>query len=172
MIKLICSNFSFVYVMSEATRNSLSGCKFQNYPGGACPQTSLVCVRYCTLEFPPSMKKSCINPWHWLVTGHYYNIIYTLAIIQEVWLSICMLARSCCHVSLVINNSLDFTTQLGIQHPWMSLEHTHILPTVHDFYHKVKHAQSKHNIDEDLTYSTPWCSPNTGSDWLQVWSTM
>ena len=29
----------FVYVVSEATRNSLRGRKFQNFPGGACPQT-------------------------------------------------------------------------------------------------------------------------------------
>ena len=32
MIKLICSNFWFVYVISEATRNYLRGCKFQNFP--------------------------------------------------------------------------------------------------------------------------------------------
>ena len=33
--------------VSETTRSSLRGCKFQNFPGGACPQTPLAraCLR-------------------------------------------------------------------------------------------------------------------------------
>ena len=42
---------------------NLRGYKFQNFPGGACPQTPLASGRYRTLEFPPSTKKSFINPW-------------------------------------------------------------------------------------------------------------
>jgi hypothetical protein len=39
---------------------------------GACPQTSLASVRYRMLEFPPSTKKSCINPcvWYGLTRQH------------------------------------------------------------------------------------------------------
>ena len=29
-------------LVSDASRNSLRGCKFKNFPGGACPQTPLV----------------------------------------------------------------------------------------------------------------------------------
>jgi hypothetical protein len=48
-----------MYVVSEATRNSLRGCKLQKFSGGACPQTPLVWVWCRAREFPPSTKKSC-----------------------------------------------------------------------------------------------------------------
>ena len=62
-VKFICSNISSLYVVSEATRSSLRGCKFQKFPGGACPQTPLVWKHYRMLEFPPRQKESYINPW-------------------------------------------------------------------------------------------------------------
>ena len=36
------TNLFALYVVSEATRSTLKGRKFQNFPGGACPQTPLV----------------------------------------------------------------------------------------------------------------------------------
>ena len=62
MIKLIYSIFHLVYVISEATRNSIRGRKFQNFPRLACPQTPLVWVCYCTLEFPPPLYQKILNP--------------------------------------------------------------------------------------------------------------
>ena len=56
------SNFSFVYVVSEATRSGLRGCQFQNFPGGAYPQTRYVWVHYHMLEFPPSVKNPVLIP--------------------------------------------------------------------------------------------------------------
>ncbi len=56
------NNFLLVCVVSEATRNSLRGCKFSKFSGGACPQTPLVWVRCHARKFPPSMKNPCINP--------------------------------------------------------------------------------------------------------------
>ena len=47
MITLVTVTFIHllaVTVVSEATRSSLRGCKFQNFPGGACSQTTLVWV--------------------------------------------------------------------------------------------------------------------------------
>ena len=58
-------NLLAVNVVLDATKSSLRGCKFQNFPGGACLQTTLVWVCYRTLWFPPSDKKSCIKPWLW-----------------------------------------------------------------------------------------------------------
>ena len=53
-------NFSSMYVVSETTtRSSLKGCKFQKFPGGACP---LVWVHYSTLEFPPLQKNPVLIP--------------------------------------------------------------------------------------------------------------
>ena len=48
-----------MYVVSEATRSS---CKFQNFPRGTCPQTPLVWICCCTLEFPPLLKDRVLIP--------------------------------------------------------------------------------------------------------------
>jgi hypothetical protein len=60
-----CDKILFVYVISEATRNSHRGCKFQKFSGGVCPQIPLVWVWCRAWEFPPSTKNfcTCINPW-------------------------------------------------------------------------------------------------------------
>ena len=52
------SSLIYMYV-SEATRSSFRGCKFQKFqkfPGGACPPDPLVWACYCTLWSPPSDK--------------------------------------------------------------------------------------------------------------------
>ena len=53
LIIVLYNNFLLVYMVSEATRNSLRVRKFQNFPGGACPPdpTNLVCY-HIMLEFP------------------------------------------------------------------------------------------------------------------------
>ena len=51
-------NFSSVYVVSQASRNS-----FRHFPGGSMLPDSLIRVPHCTLEFLPSTKKSSINPF-------------------------------------------------------------------------------------------------------------
>jgi hypothetical protein len=61
--KMIDNNFLFVYVVSDATRNSLRGRTFQNFLGaGACPQTPLVWVRCHVREFPPPRKNPVLIP--------------------------------------------------------------------------------------------------------------
>ena len=38
---------------SQKPPEAVSGCQFQNFPGGAYPQTRYVWVHYHMLEFPP-----------------------------------------------------------------------------------------------------------------------
>ena len=56
-VRIACKNCQIlcIYVTSEATTSYLRGCKCQNFPGGACPQTPLVlaCLR---TPLPPLYK--------------------------------------------------------------------------------------------------------------------
>ena len=63
-----------VCVVPEGIRNRLRDCSnFLGGGGAACPQIPLASVRYCTLEFPPLRKKSCINPCMYICTESYFN---------------------------------------------------------------------------------------------------
>jgi hypothetical protein len=55
-------NFHVCVWSQKASETVSEVVNFKIFLGGM-PQTSLASVRYRTLEFPPSTKKSCINPW-------------------------------------------------------------------------------------------------------------
>jgi hypothetical protein len=58
-----CQGLYLECVVSEAIRNSLRHCNHFENSLGACPTDSLVCVRYCTVEFLPLWKNYFINPY-------------------------------------------------------------------------------------------------------------
>ena len=60
MIKLIYSNISSMCVVSEATRNSLRGCKFPNFHDGVCPQNPYFGYATTLYNFPPQLKNLLI----------------------------------------------------------------------------------------------------------------
>ncbi len=99
-----------------------------------CPHTPLICVRYCTQEFPPSTKKIRSDTFRTLYDRHLIHIIFanttraeTLWYINTSFLfhlnpegSYLLNTCTCYFFISVPDEKLGFELELGLvsSHPW------------------------------------------------------